>query len=99
MDPTLLILWLFSCLALIIMAIRLIWRKVAGQSFNLGDYLTMAACVAALIRLALVHVVLTWGTNNMTDTFRNTHHFTAREIYQREIGSKFIIINRFFYNS
>ncbi|KAK5995606.1 hypothetical protein PT974_04020 [Cladobotryum mycophilum] len=69
------------------MAVRLIWRKVAGQSYNLGDYLTMAAGVAALTRLGLIHVVLTWGTNNMTDAFRNTHHFTSREIYQRMIGS------------
>ncbi|UKZ76318.1 hypothetical protein TrVFT333_004020 [Trichoderma virens FT-333] len=99
MDPTLLIHWLFSCLALLIMGIRLWGRKYVRQAFNLGDYLTMAACGCALIRLGMIHVVLTWGTNNMTAAMRQDHHFTPNEIYQREIGSKLSIANRVFYNS
>lgn len=98
-DPTLLIHWLFSCLALLVMVVRLIWRKVAKQPFNLGDYLTMAACLCALTRLGLIHVVLVWGTNNVSATLRATHTFTSTEIYQREIGSKLSIVNRVFYNS
>lgn len=99
MDPTLLIHWLFSCLALLIMAARLWGRKNARQDFNLGDRLTMAAAACALIRLGMIHVVLTWGTNNMTAAQRQDHHFTPKEIYQREIGSKLSIANRVFYNS
>ncbi|KAI5459717.1 hypothetical protein BGZ63DRAFT_360319 [Mariannaea sp. PMI_226] len=98
-DPTLLIHWLFSCLALLLMAVRLVWRKIAKQPFNLGDYLTMAACVCALTRLGLIHVVLTWGTNNISAAIRKTHTFTSKEIHQREIGSKLSIVNRVFYNS
>ncbi|KAM0262484.1 hypothetical protein ACHAQJ_001738 [Trichoderma viride] len=94
MDPTLLIHWLFSCLALIIMGVRLWGRKFAQQSFNLGDYLTMGACACALIRIGMIHVVLTWGTNNMTAAQRESYHFTSTEIYQREIGSKLTITNR-----
>ena len=99
MDSTLLIHWLFSCLALIIMAVRLWGRNHVRQAFNTGDYLTMGACACALIRLGMIHVVLTWGTNNMTAAQRQDHHFTPREIYQREIGSKLSIANRVFYNS
>ncbi|KAK4073914.1 hypothetical protein H0G86_003371 [Trichoderma simmonsii] len=99
MDPTLLIHWLFSCLALLIMGVRLWGRKNARQDFNLGDRLTMAAAACALIRLGMIHVVLTWGTNNMTAAQRQDHHFTSKEIYQREIGSKLSIANRVFYNS
>ncbi|KAL7918217.1 hypothetical protein ACQKWADRAFT_304811 [Trichoderma austrokoningii] len=99
MDPTLLIHWLFTWLALLVMAIRLWGRKYVRQPFNRGDYLTMAAAACALIRLGMIHVVLIWGTNNMTAAQRANHHFTPTEIYQREIGSKLTITNRFFYNS
>ncbi|KAF4814866.1 hypothetical protein CGCTS75_v013192 [Colletotrichum tropicale] len=98
-DPTLLIHWLFSCLALAVMFARLVWRKIARQEYNLGDYLTIAACVCALTRLGLIHVVLTWGTNNVTPKFRDSHNFTDEEIYRREIGSKLSLVNRVFYNS
>lgn len=99
MDPTLLIHWLFSCLALLVMGVRLWGRKYVRQEYNLGDYLTMGACACALIRLGMIHVVLTWGTNNMTATERQDYHFTPQDIYRREIGSKLSICNRFFYNS
>lgn len=99
MDPTLLIHWLFTWLALLIMALRLWGRKYVRQSFNRGDYLTMAACACALIRLGMIHVVLIWGTNNMTAAQRANHHFTPTDIYQREVGSKLTITNRVFYNS
>lgn len=98
-DPTLAIHWAFSCLAILIMTVRLVWRKVAKQSFNWGDYFTMGAIVCALTRLALIHVVLIWGTSNVPNGYRLNHDFTATEIYQREIGSKLSIANRFFYNS
>ncbi|KAL7951405.1 PTH11-type GPCR protein [Trichoderma barbatum] len=99
MDSTIIIHWLFSCLALLIMGVRLWGRKHVRQDFNLGDYLTMAACACALIRLGMIHVVLTWGTSNMTAALRHDHNFTPYEIYQREIGSKLSIANRVFYNS
>lgn len=98
-DPTLLIHWLFSCLAFLIMVVRLVWRKVSKQDFNLGDWFTVAAIVCTLTRLGLIHVVLTWGTNNVSAAYRKTHTFTNEEIYRREIGSKLSIVNRVFYNS
>ncbi|KAL7898160.1 hypothetical protein HDV63DRAFT_32185 [Trichoderma sp. SZMC 28014] len=99
MDPTLLIHWLFTWLSLLIMAIRLWGRKYVRQPFNRGDYLTMGAAACALIRLGMIHVVLTWGTNNMTAAQRAHHDFTPTDIYRREIGSKLTITNRFFYDS
>lgn len=80
------------------MGSRLIWRKVLKESYSPGDYLTIGAVVCCMVRLALVHVVLTWGTNNVSAAVRETKMFTATELYQREIGSKFAIANRVFYN-
>ncbi|WYZ35928.1 hypothetical protein EsH8_X_000575 [Colletotrichum jinshuiense] len=81
------------------MVVRLVWRKVSKQDFNLGDWFTVAAIVCTLTRLGLIHVVLTWGTNNVSAAYRKTHTFTNEEIYRREIGSKLSIVNRVFYNS
>jgi hypothetical protein len=91
--------WLFSCLSLAVMMARLTWRKIAKHRFNMGDYWTVAAMLCCLTRLALIHVVLIWGTSNMVPGYRKEHYFTDQEIYQRQIGSKFSIANRFFYNS
>ncbi|OAA35057.1 hypothetical protein NOR_08149 [Metarhizium rileyi] len=91
--------WVFSCLTILVMTARLLWRKAEKQSFVLGDHFTMGAIVCALIRLALIHVVLEWGTNNVPNSDRLHHNFTPIETYQREIGSKLKIANRFFYNS
>lgn len=98
-DPTLLIHWLFSGLAFAVMLARLVWRKVAKQPFNMGDYLTMAACICLVARVGLIHVVLTWKTNNMSAALRKTYVFTEDDIYRRTVGSKLSLVNRVFYNS
>lgn len=99
MTSTLVILWVFTWVAIGLIALRLLMRKVKKAPFVLGDYFSMGAIFCALVRLALVHVILLWGTNNMSAAFRQTHHFTPEEIRHREIASKFILVNRVFYNS
>ncbi|KAM0286102.1 hypothetical protein ACHAQH_001110 [Verticillium albo-atrum] len=81
------------------MVARLVWRKAARQPLNVGDYLTMAACVCVVARMGLIHMVLTWKTNNVSAAIRKTHVFTAEDIHRREVGSKLSITNRVFYNS
>jgi hypothetical protein len=99
MDSTIIILWVFTWVVVGLIAFRLVLRKVKGLHFVLGDYFAMGAILCALIRLALVHVILIWGTNNISDTLRHTYHFTPEEIRQREVASKFLLVNRVFYNS
>ncbi|KAH6976265.1 hypothetical protein BKA56DRAFT_633521 [Ilyonectria sp. MPI-CAGE-AT-0026] len=98
-PPTVLALWLCSCLALTIMATRLVWRKVAKQPFNLGDYLTMVAVVLCLGRLSTIYVVLIWGNANVPPEIRESHVFTSEEIYRRTVGGKLTLAGRCFYNS
>ncbi|KAK4695472.1 hypothetical protein P7C71_g2286, partial [Lecanoromycetidae sp. Uapishka_2] len=98
-DVTLIIVWTFSWLAIVIMAMRLIWGRVQMGKLQLGDYLTMGAIFCAIARLAIIDVVLIWGSNNVTPEFRKTHHFSSTELYHREIGSKLTLVNRIFYNS
>jgi hypothetical protein len=99
MDSTLIILWVFTWVTISLISLRLLVRKLKKSRFVLGDYFSMGAIFCALVRLALVHVVLIWGTNNMAPSFRYTHHFTPEEIRRREVASKFVLANRVFYNS
>ena len=98
-DPTLIIVWVFTWIAVTIMCIRLLLVKINKKTFSIGDYLTMGAIFCAIARLSLIHVVLIWGSNNVTPKFRAAHRFTQEEIYHREIGGKLTIVNRLFYNS
>ncbi|EHA52478.1 hypothetical protein MCOR27_002954 [Pyricularia oryzae] len=66
---------------------------------NLGDWLSIAAVVCIVIRLVMVHFILTLGTSNVSEEFRRLHQFTPQEIAERETGSKLAIANRVFYNS
>lgn len=98
-DPTLVIHWVFTGVAVFIMTSRLFLKRTVFHSFDLADYLTFAAIICALARAGLIHVVLTWGTNNMTAAMRAKTVFTPQVIYQRTIGSKFAISNRPIYNT
>ncbi|KAE8147586.1 hypothetical protein BDV25DRAFT_30307 [Aspergillus avenaceus] len=98
-NATIVALWVLTWCTVGLISLRLILRKVRGKALVLGDYLSLCAILCALIRLALVHVIVIWGTNNMPQIVRQTHHFTSQEIYQREIASKFTLVNRVFYNT
>jgi hypothetical protein len=56
-DVTLIIVWVFTWLAMTIMTVRLTLRKVRRQSFVYGDYFTMGAMFCAMVRLGMIHVV------------------------------------------
>lgn len=96
---TIVMVGVFGFLGTVIMVVRLIMRKVRGQSFNYSDYLTMAAIVCLAARTAFTTVVVLWGNNNLTEDYRSSHQFSATDIYQREVGSKLTIVNRIGYNT
>ncbi|PSK53805.1 hypothetical protein B9Z65_7611 [Elsinoe australis] len=98
-DTTLIIHHTFSAVALIVMAARIVARLRIFGKFDTGDYLTIAAIICAAARTGLIHVVLTWGTNNLSAAARARLNFTDEEIYRRTIGSKFTIANRPIYNT
>jgi hypothetical protein len=98
-NTTLIIHWAFSVCAFFLISLRLFLRKYRRLNFTQGDYCAMGAFFCALVRLALIHIVLIWGTNNMPAALRETLYFSAQDIRQREIGSKCVLADRFFYNS
>lgn len=98
-DTTLCVHLVFSSLAIFICLARLAARRLVFKDLQLADLLVAGAIVCAATRTALIYVVLTWGTNNISASERAKIDFTPREVYQREIGSKFTIANRPIYNT
>lgn len=94
-TENLFVMWLLTGLSIVIMMLRLVlrWRRL--HKLELGDYLTVAAILAALVRTSSENVAIVFGTNQ--DVAKSYHKFTAQDIQHREIGSKLTIVNRVFY--
>ncbi|KAF2127932.1 hypothetical protein P153DRAFT_432363 [Dothidotthia symphoricarpi CBS 119687] len=91
--------WLYSWLAITIMVVRLVSKKINKEVYNSGDYFTMGAMLCCTARVATIHVVLIWGTNNMDAKTRASLDFTNKEIYRRTIGSQLTLASRVIYIS
>lgn len=98
-DTTLYVHLVFSALAILICLTRLIAKRYIFRILQIADWIVVAAILCAATRTALIYVVLTWGTNNLSSAARASIDFTPQEIYRREIGSKFTIANRPIYNT
>ncbi|SMR56694.1 unnamed protein product [Zymoseptoria tritici ST99CH_1E4] len=98
-NTTLIVHHTFSALAILINLTRLLTRHFVFHSLELPDLWVLLAILCAATRDALIHVVLTWGTNNISPSARSHIDFTSGEIYRRTIGSKFAIANRPVYNT
>jgi hypothetical protein len=92
MNPTLLVSWWATGFALIAIVIRVTGRWVRVERLFREDKIMLYSVIPLLIRMALVHVILIWGTNNTVST-----GLTEIEIWRREIGSKLVLAARIFY--
>lgn len=96
-EIELIILWCLTGGAVAIMLLRLSLKQYRQYGFELGEYFTIAAVVSILLRGAVIHVALVWGTNSITVTALAKIKLTPGYIYRHEIGSKLTIVNRVFY--
>ncbi|PYI05551.1 hypothetical protein BO78DRAFT_145871 [Aspergillus sclerotiicarbonarius CBS 121057] len=91
-NPTLLVSWWATGFSIVIIVVRVCGRYVRIERFFREDKVMMASVIPLLIRMACVHVILIWGTNNT-----KTDGLTAEDIQHREIGSKLVLVARIFY--
>jgi len=96
-ETELIILWFLTGGAVAIMLLRLGLKQYTHQRFELGEYFTIAAIVSILLRGAVIHVALVWGTNSISAAALAKVKLTPEYIYRHEIGSKLTIVNRVFY--
>lgn len=91
-KATLLVCWWCSIFACVIILFRVVGRYVRTEKLFVEDKIAFMCIVPILSRMALVHVVLLWGTNNtLTDGLSDT------EIWRRGIGSRLVLGSRMFY--
>lgn len=91
-KPTLLVSWWCTGFALTIIVFRLAGRYIRIEHLFREDKIMALAIMPILFRMGLVHVVLLWGTNNTVTT-----GLSREAIYQREIGSRLVLVSRIMY--
>ena len=91
-NPTLLVSWWCTGFALAIILVRIAGRYIRAERLFREDQVMALSIIPLLARMALVHLVLKWGTNNTTTT-----GLAPLEVQHREIGSKLVLASRIMY--
>jgi hypothetical protein len=91
-KPTLLVSWWCTFYAITIILFRVCGRYIRTEKVFLEDGVMILAVVPLLMRVAFVHVVLLYGTNNS-----DTTGLTSVEIHHRETGSQLVLASRIMY--
>ena len=91
-NPTLLLSWWCTGFALAIIIVRISGRYVRTERLFREDKIMALSIMPLLVRMALVHLVLKWGTNNAITT-----NLAPLDIKHREVGSKLVLASRIMY--
>lgn len=93
-NPTLLFSWWCTMFAAAIIVTRLCGRKTRSNMLFREDWIMMLALIPLLIRMAFIHVVLLYGTNNVQTA---GVRYTELDIEHRRIGARLVLAARIFY--
>lgn len=91
-KPTLLISWWCTLYAIVIIVVRVLGRYIRTERMFAEDGSMLLAIIPLLLRMAFVHVVLLYGTNNTVLV-----GLTAEDLRRREIGSRLVLASRVMY--
>ncbi|KAL8695292.1 MAG: hypothetical protein Q9218_000191 [Villophora microphyllina] len=91
-HPTLLVSWWCTGFGLAIILVRICGRYIRTERLFREDKIMALSMIPLLGRMALVHVILIWGTNNTT-----INGLTPQDISHREIGSRLVLVSRIMY--
>ncbi|KAK3376430.1 hypothetical protein B0T24DRAFT_219251 [Lasiosphaeria ovina] len=93
-KPTLLISWWITALCSVVIALRVAGRFVRVEKLFLEDKVTALALIPLFLRMALIHVVLVYGTNNV---LLDGQQLFDTDISHRAIGSGLVLLTRLLY--
>ncbi|KAK5204710.1 hypothetical protein LTR41_009566 [Exophiala xenobiotica] len=92
MNPTLILSWWCTLFSLTVILIRLFGRWIRTERLFREDWIMFYSIIPLMLRMAFVHVILIWGTNNTKTT-----GLTEMQIHHRETGSRLVLAARIFY--
>ncbi|KAI1809445.1 hypothetical protein GGS20DRAFT_580699 [Poronia punctata] len=92
-KPTLLVCWWMTLFCATIIFLRVAGRFVRSEKLFREDKTAVFAVIPLFIRMALVHLVLLWGTNNA----RFSWPLTEREKMHKSIASGLVLASRMLY--
>lgn len=98
-NPTLLLSWWATGFALLIILVRVVGRAVRTERLFADDWTMALSVVPLLVRMACIHVVLLFGTNNVQPYDGDGSDFVLSpdDIHLREIGARLVLPARIFY--
>ncbi|KAK5661836.1 hypothetical protein OQA88_9939 [Cercophora sp. LCS_1] len=89
-KPTVLVCWWVAALCSVVIAFRLAGRWVRVEKFFVEDKIAAVFLIPLFLRTALIHVVLLYGTNNVS-LADAALEFTDDELRRRKIGSGLVL--------
>jgi hypothetical protein len=93
-KPTLLVCWWITAFCTTMIALRVVGRFIRSERLFREDKVAALALIPMYMRMACLHVVLLWGTNNAQ--FDGVD-LSPEDIRHREIGSGLVLATRIFY--
>ena len=91
-NPALLVSWWCTLMSLTIILLRLAGRYIRTEKLFREDKIMALGIIPLMGRMAFVHCVLRWGTNNADLT-----GMTQAQLHDRERGAMYILPARVFY--
>jgi hypothetical protein len=90
--PTLLVAWWTSSCALAVIFMRIFGRYTRTLQIFSDDKWMLASAVPLMLRVGVVHLVLTYGTNNV-----DISGLTDDDVRKRAVGSRLVLLARVLY--
>jgi hypothetical protein len=93
-KPTLLVCWWITLFCTVIILLRIAGRFIRTEKLFFEDKIAASALIPLYGRMALVHFILLYGTNNVDF---GDHEPSDGEIRNREIASRLVLTSRILY--
>ncbi|KAG9228561.1 hypothetical protein BJ875DRAFT_235128 [Amylocarpus encephaloides] len=91
-KATLLVCWWCTIFAAVVILFRVSGRYIRTEKLFKEDWLAFACLIPLFCRMAVVHLVLLYGTNNALIT-----DFSEHAVHRRQLGSRLVLVSRIFY--
>jgi hypothetical protein len=100
--PTLLFSWFCTAGALTMIIIRTFGRLVRNNQLFAEDKVMLISIIPLLARMALIHIVMLWGTNNVNIDYLSADAARAgisyeEEVWRRSVASRLVLAARIMY--